>query len=115
MINDHHVDPNRPFLLVRARPKPGARERFEPWFRDVHLADAAKIPGIREVQGAATAAGTRLGFYTFESADAVQAALSSPEAAYARGTWEAWAGDLEELGIEIWAPLFPLPIYQATS
>ncbi|MCZ2109904.1 MAG: hypothetical protein LC118_10125 [Dehalococcoidia bacterium] len=109
------MDPSRPFLLVRARPKPEAWERFEPWFRDTHLADAAKIPGIREVQSGVTPGGTRLGFYTFESADAVQAALSSPEAAYARGTWEGWAGELEELGIEIWAPLFPLPIYQASS
>lgn len=109
------MSPDRPFLLVRARPKAGARERFEPWFREVHLKDVSRIPGIAEVEAARTAAGTRLGFYTFESADAVQGALQSPQAAYTRGTWEQWAGDLDELSIEIFAPLFPLPIYQASS
>ena len=109
------MNANAPFLLVRARPKPEARERFVRWFRGVHLLDAARIPGIASVRSATTAGGTRLGFLTFESAGTVQTALSSPESAYARGTWEAWAGELEELAIEIFAPLYPLPIYQATS
>ncbi len=104
-----------PFLLVRARPKPGVRERFEPWFRQVHLRDVFAIPGIVRVRCGFTPAGTALGFYSFESNDAVQTALSSSEAAYARGTWERWAPDLDELLIEIFAPLYPLPIYQSAS
>ncbi|MEP7217207.1 MAG: hypothetical protein ABI782_13230 [Anaerolineaceae bacterium] len=104
-----------PFLLVRARPKPGVRARFEPWFRQVQMRDVAAIPGIVRIRGGFTPAGTALGFYSFESNDAVQTALSSPEAGYARGTWERWAPDLDELLIEIFAPLFPLPIYQSAS
>jgi len=104
-----------PFLLVRARPKPGARERFEPWFRQVHMRDAAAIPGIVRIRGGFTPAGTALGFFSFESNDAVQIGLSSAEAGYARGTWEQWAPDLDELQIEIFATLSPLPIYQSAS
>ncbi len=109
------MNPQLAFLLVRARPQPEARARFDTWFRHVHLRDVAKIPGIGEVQAAWTAGGTRLGFYTFESGEAVQAALQSPQAAYARGTWEQWSSELEEFSIEIFAPLFPLPIYQGQS
>lgn len=104
-----------PFLLVRARPKPGARGRFEPWFRQVHIRDVTAIPGIVRIRCGFTPAGTALGLYSFASNEAVQTALASPEAAYARGTWERWAPDLEELLIEIFATLSPLPIYQSAS
>ena len=67
------------------------------------------------MQAGHTPTGTCLGFYSFESAEVVQSALSSAEAAYARGTWERWAPQLEELLIEIYAPLLPLPIYQSMS
>ena len=104
-----------PLLLVRARPKAGAADRFARWFRQVHLADAAAIPGFTQVRAGRTAAGTWLGIYTFESAESVQVTLASPEAAYARGTWEQWAGELEELQMEMFAPLVPLPIYESRS
>lgn len=107
------MNQNRPFLLVRARPKPEARARFEPWFRQVHLRDMARIPGLERIRAGFTPAGTALGLYDFESNEVVQTALASSEAAYARGTWEQWAPDLDELLIEIFAPLFPLPIYQS--
>jgi hypothetical protein len=102
-------------MLLRARIQPGAEGRFAPWFRDVHLRDVARIPGVVEVQSGRTVSGTRLGLYTFESSHAVQAALASPEAAYARGTWEQWAGELDELSIELWGALFPLPLYRGAS
>ena len=109
------MNDGRPFLLLRARPVDEARGRFERWFREAHLKDVRKIPGIAVVQSGRTPAGTRLGFYTFEDTEHVQPALASPEAAYARGTWEQWAPHLEELQIEIFASLFPLPIYQSRS
>ncbi len=109
------IGDSRPFLLLRSRVRPEARPRFAEWFREVHLRDVTRIPGIAGVQGATTAAGTKLGFYSFESAEVVQSALSSPEAAYTRGTWEPWSPELEELSIELFAALFPLPIYQSGS
>src|SRR5206468_416941 len=99
----------------RASPSPAVSSAFGEWFRRVHLADAGRIPGIVRVQAGRTPAGTYLGLYTFADSDIVQAALASPEAAYARGTWEQWAGELQELTIEILAPLFPLPIYESRS
>jgi hypothetical protein len=101
-----------PFMLVRARPHADARERFERWFLDTHMADARRIPGISQVAAARTAGGTRLGIYAFESTDVVQTALSSPEAAYTRGTWAEWTPHLDELTLEIFAPLFSMPSYR---
>ncbi|MCC6381014.1 MAG: hypothetical protein IT304_00820 [Dehalococcoidia bacterium] len=101
-----------PFMLLRARTKPGAAARFDRWFREVHLRDVEKIPGVVSVRGGRTAGGTQLGLYEFAAAEVVQAALGSPEAAYARGTWEQWAGDLEELLIEMWAPVGPALLFR---
>jgi len=106
---------SNPFLLVRARSRPGSRERFECWFREAHLRDVSRIPGIALVQSGTTAAGTKLGFYSFASAGVIQSALSSPEAAYARGAWEPWTAELEELSLDIFAPLFSLPIHRSAS
>jgi hypothetical protein len=106
---------DQPFLLLRARPKAEASDRFRRWFRTVHLNDVRAIPGIVAIESGLTAGGATLGFYSFAGADAVQTALSSPQASYARGTWEQWAGSLEELLIEIWSPLIPMPLYHSRN
>lgn len=103
------VDP--PLLLIRARIQPDARQRFRAWLRAVHLRDAGRIPGVASVRFGETPPGTHLGVYTFESSEVVQAALSSPEAAYTRGTWDQWAGSLDELHVEIFAPLLPMSVF----
>lgn len=102
-----------PFMLLRARPKPEARIPFDDWFATVHLAEVRRIPGITRAYGARTSGGTRLGLYYFADADAIGPALESAEAARARAGWAEWAPNLEELGMEIMAPLVTLPIYQA--
>lgn len=102
-------------MLLRARPADAIVERFAPWFRQAHLRDVERIPGISLAQSARTAGGVFLGLYEFENAEAVQGALSSPQAAYARGTWEQWANNLAELSIEIWAPLSALPLYHPSN
>ncbi|MGH2609011.1 MAG: hypothetical protein ACRDHF_07960 [Tepidiformaceae bacterium] len=104
-----------PFLLVRARPKDEARAPFRAWFLGAHLKDVRSIPGIAGVESGETAGGTTLGFYSFEDAEAVQTALSSPQAAYSRGTWEQWAGRLEELLIEVWADVPSMPVYRGRN
>jgi hypothetical protein len=109
------MNDDRPFLLLRARVKEEERDRFAKWFRAVHLHDVERIPGIVAVQSGRLAGGTHIGFYSFESSDTVQGALASPEAAYARGTWERWAPHMEELAIEIWAALGPLGLYHGES
>ncbi|MFQ5380047.1 MAG: hypothetical protein ACE5EF_00285 [Dehalococcoidia bacterium] len=104
--------PQSPFLLVRARPAEGADEHaFGRWFREVHLRDAAKIPGVGAVEWGRSPNGAWLGLFSFESAETVQTSLSSPEAAYARGTWQRWMPRLAELHVELFAPVVPLPMY----
>lgn len=105
----------QPFLLVRAHPKEEARADFRRWFLRVHLRDAGAIPGIAKIESGETAGGTTLGFYSFADAESVQTALSSPEAAYARGTWGQWAGQLDELLIEVWTPVPPMPVYRGRN
>lgn len=106
------MDDQQPFMLLRARAKPERRLEFDTWFGEVHLRDVAKIPGVTRVRKGGNADGTRLAIYGFESVGVVQPALASLEAAYARGTWERWQPDLEELLIELWSATFPIPIYR---
>ena len=106
------MDPERPFLLLRATPRAEDRNEFRRWWKLVHLRDVRRIPGFSQVEWGETGKGATIGIYTFESAEAVQGALNSPQAAYARGTWEQWAPRLEEFFIEMYAPLGPLPIYK---
>lgn len=73
------------------------------------------MPGFSQIEAGETPGGTFLAVYTFESTEAVQAALSSPQAAYARGTIEEWAPRLEELLIEMFAPLGSLPMYNSIN
>jgi hypothetical protein len=109
------MNPRQPFLLFRARVQPNERDRFAQWFRGTHLRDVERIPGIAAVTSGRLQGGTHLGFYSFENGEAVQIALGSPEAAYARGTLEEWTQHMEELFIEIWAPLSPMPVFQSRS
>jgi hypothetical protein len=104
-----------PFLLLRARPMPEDINEFRAWFRKVHIPDARKVPGFSQIEVAETKAGTFMAFYTFANVESVQQALASPQAAYARGTLEQWAPRLEELLIEMFSPLGPLPIFSSRN
>jgi hypothetical protein len=110
LVKDGH-----PFMLVRARLTGERRQEFAAWFQGVHVRDIRRIPGVTGVRYGRTPGGTWLGLYSFRDAEAVQAALASPEAAYARGTWEQWGDGVEEISLEIFAPLAPLPLYRAPS
>lgn len=99
-----------PIFVVRATPRDDVRETFLRWFRTVHLRDARRIPGVAEVSMGLTPAGTVLGVYSFQSADVVRPALESPQAAYARGTWEQWAPHLLDLVLEMYAVVEVSPL-----
>ncbi len=109
------MEPHLPFLLVRAVPVPEEREAFGRWFRHVHLRDVRRIPGFKSIHHAEGHDGSLIGLYTFRDAGGVQATLSSPEAAYARGTWEQWTPVLEELAVEVFVPMVPLPLYHSRN
>ena len=99
-----------PMLFVRTNPKPDAAREFRAWLLGVHLAEARKIPGMGDVSAGISPAGTWWVLYTFESAATLEKALGSPEAAYARGTWESWDEKLKDRAMEVWAPLMASPI-----
>ncbi len=99
-----------PILVVRAKPKDGAAGNIRSWILRTHLTEAKRIPGVTDVTAGSSAAGTWYVLYTFTNAESLQKALGSPEAAYARGTWERWDDQLEERVIEVWAPLVPSSI-----
>ena len=109
------MNDSRPFMLLRARVHDDHRGEFDRWFEAVHLRDVARIPGIVAVRKGRNADGTRVAVYTFADTDTVQTALASPEAAYARGTWETWQPMLEELLIELWSAAFPIPLYRGIN
>lgn len=109
------MDDQQPFMLVRARARVAARRAFDEWFGAVHLQDIARIPGVTNVRKGHNGDGTLLAIYGFASTDAVQPALASPQAAYARGTWERWQPELEELLIELWSAASPIPLFHGIN
>lgn len=109
------MNPARPVMMLRARARPQSQGRFGLWFRTEHLDDVRRIPGIVEVERGFTPDGTQIGLYSFEDGDAVRTALQSVEAADARGGWGAWASELEEFVVELYAPLFPIPTFESVN
>lgn len=104
----------RPTLWVRARISPALMDEFEAWHAQTHLPHVLDIPGIvraRRVRGAHDLAGTHLMMFEFVDDSAVQPALASQEAQRARQDWDRWRADLQELSIEIYAPLGPIDTY----
>jgi hypothetical protein len=96
----------RPVMVVRSAVSPAVGERFRRWYTSVHIRDVLTIPGV---DGYATVRGLpahrMVTLYQFSDESVVQAALNSPQAHYARGTWEQWRQHLQELSVEIYAPL----------
>lgn len=108
----------RPILLVRARVDPARLEEFARWHRTVHLPHVLAIPGIvraRRLRFADPLPGLHLMAYEFAEESVIQAALASDEATAARNDWEPWAPHLQELSIEILAPLAPSPLLRQWS
>lgn len=103
----------RPILLVRARVDPARLDEFARWHRRVHLPKVLAIPGIvraGRLRIADPLPGLHLMVYEFAEENVIQAALASEEAMAARQDWEPWAAHLQELSIEILAPLAPSPL-----
>ncbi len=100
--------------MIRAAIDPSVREKFQSWYRQVHLPHMLRIPGI---VGAFTLRrgggdGDYMALYPLSDEKAIQKALTSPEAATARQDWLPWMPYVSEISIEIYADLGPLPAYQ---
>lgn len=105
---------SHPTLIVRARLAPELMVEFEAWHDATHLPNVLAIPGVvgaRRVRGASQIPGTHQMEIEFEDGASVEAALASEEARRARNDWTQWTARLQELSIEIYAPLSPMPRY----
>lgn len=104
----------RPTLWVRARVTPEVTAEFESWYISTHLPHVLNVPGIvraQRVRGSSDQDGSHLMVFEFADSAAVQPALSSEEAQQARKDWDHWRPHLQELSIEIYAPLSPIEAY----
>lgn len=89
-------------------------DEFEAWYAATHLPHVLDVPGIvraQRVRGPNDQEGSHLMVFEFADSAAVQPALSSQEAQRAREDWDRWRQHLQELSIEIYAPLSPIEPY----
>jgi hypothetical protein len=99
---------------VQARLAASVIDEFEAWHAATHLPHVLQIPGIvaaRRVRRPSDLPGTHIMLYEFRNESAVQPALASAQAQLARRDWDRWHAHLEELSIEIYAPLGPIETY----
>ena len=101
------MDPEQPFILVRALPKANESQEFQDWFIEEHLPNIRKIPGITSIKWGRTTQGIHLGIYSFASNEALQEAFASEEAANYRNSWDQWAKNLDDFGVEMMFTLTP--------
>ena len=105
---------NKPAIVVRARLNPEVMEKFEIWHSETHMPHIMAIPGIvaaRRVRHAREIPGTHQMEFELEDEQAIQRVMGSAEAQIAQQDWTAWATDMQELSVEIYAALGPLPQY----
>lgn len=94
---------------MRAHIDPRVRQRFEQWYREVHLPRVLKIPGIVKAHRLRPS-GDSINFmavYEFQDETVIRSAMSSPEATQARSSWSPWADYVTDLSAEVYAALSP--------
>ncbi|HXG35909.1 MAG TPA: EthD family reductase [Dehalococcoidia bacterium] len=104
---------NRPVLVIRAYVDPAVEQEFNRWYREVHLVNVMKIPGlIKAYRCSSTRPGINwMALYEFRDEAAVQEAFASAEASQARKDWERWGDQVRDMSVEVYTQLNPLPAY----
>ena len=107
MIRGEPLASRQPFLLVRARIDPAAFPRFIRWYYGTLQPHMLAIPGIVAAHAVIRRGEDNvwLRIYEFAGEGEVQAALESDEARQARDDWAKWSEHVEDLSIEVYAPL----------
>ena len=103
----------KPYLIVRASVEPSVMDEFVSWYEREHLPHVMEIPGIlRAFRSNCSRRGINwTALYELADDSAVHTVLSSSEADRARRDWERWIPHVNELSIEIYSGLGPLPPY----
>lgn len=103
----------RPYLVVRASIDPTVMDDFVRWYEREHLPHVLQIPGImRAFRSRCTRRGANwAAFYELRDDASVHTAITSREADVARRDWEKWLPYVQDLSVEVYAALAPLPVY----
>ncbi len=103
----------KPYLVVRACVEPSIMDEFVRWYEQVHLPHVMEIPGVvRAYRSTCHRRGVNW-TVLYELADdaSVQAAIASSQADRARRDWERWLPHVQDLSVEVYAGLGPIPTY----
>ncbi len=103
----------KPFLVVRAKVEAAIMDEFVRWYVAEHLPHVMEIPGVvRAYRSQCHRRGINwTTLYELADDSSVQVVITSVEADRARREWERWMPHVEELTVEIYAPLGPIPGY----
>ena len=103
----------KPYLVVRASIEPAVMEEFVRWYEREHLPHVMEIPGVmRAFRSTCHRRGVNwTALYELADDAAVPRVMASSEADRARREWERWIPHVQELSVEIYAGLGPLPPY----
>ena len=104
---------SRPVLVVRANIEPSIMDEFVRWYETEHLPHVMGIPGvIKAYRSRCHRRGINwTALYQLSDDASVQKVISSQEADRARRDWERWLPHVQELSVEIYAPLGPIPTF----
>lgn len=103
----------KPYLVVRASIEPSMMDEFLKWYAREHLPRVMQIPGIvRAFRSRCHRRGVNwTALYELADDAAVHVAIASNEADRARQDWERWLPHVQDLSVEVYASLGPLPTY----
>jgi hypothetical protein len=105
---------SRPFLVIKAHIDSSILSEFERWYREVHLENMLKIPGVVGAYRLSGPRSDRDYWFTvlkFKDETALQEALNSTEASKARQAWQRWMPYISEMSVEVYASLSSLITY----
>jgi len=103
----------KPYFVVRASIEPAVMDDFVLWYQREHLPHVMEIPGVvRAFRSTCNRKGVNwTTLYELVDDSAVPLVMASAEADRARREWERWIPHVQELSVEIYAGLAPLPPY----
>jgi len=106
-MSDNPLSTRQPLLLVRARIDRSAFPEFIRWYHAILRPHILAIPGIAQAHAVVSQGENAqwLRLYEFAGEGEIQAALDSAEARRVHDDWEQWSEHVQDLSIEVYAPL----------
>ncbi len=104
---------SKPFLVIKVQIDSSILEEFEKWYREVHLHNILRIPGVIAAYRLNKLRNDNywLTILKFQDETALQDALNSSEAGKARQAWQRWMPYISDMSVEVYATLGSLMTY----